>query len=897
MRKSAHLLTHLLGGIILFACVATAQAQTPKIASFSPWHGKPKDVITITGSNLGTTIKVWFNGKGAKYLTVLNDSTVNATIPTSATTGKIKIKTNYGSYTTSSDFVVDGTGGGGGGNDGGGGDTYVPPPPIDPPTGSMAGHPRLFIRQSDVSRLRNWANANNPIWNDILYLANNAKADMDAGKLDNDDGYGDGNGSHRPESYAELFAFLSVVHSEANAREDYANRAYTLFMKIMNEAVKGGMKGQPFRGPEFAISNRASWFGESFPLVVDWIYNKFTAQDKAIIRKVFLRWIQENLHANTTAQEHPQPLGLINDPKLIDTAHKVRWAANNYYSNHARQVGLMAMAMDAEDDIPTDATDPVAGTLRRYVGNAIGAWLYQIHHYEKTEGAGGISPEGLGYGELSMRAVAFLLLAMHTAGVDSPDTYGTQATMINSPYWHDEVANAYLNMLSPKAVIQESWVGPAYLPYLFSDDDHYKNKDYIRVLGPLAIYAMNTGDTQQYSKLRWMIDNLPPGGVTNRSAMITSAFDSSSISLPIIYFLAVDPNAAPTVDPRPALPPDHFAPGLGILLSRTDWSSDASWFTYKLSWNSIDHQGGDGNGIGFFRKGEWLTKNHTGYGANINSSDYQNTLSLQNPSNTTVSFWQVNSLRGSQWAYDPVGDPSPVTYSIKPDYTFAQGDATKLYNNSQANATDILHASRSTLFLKPDFVVVYDRAKSATAGRFKRFYLNTSAQAVINGKYATVTTPSKQRLYIHTLLPANATLNSAPMENTLTYEPAVYDPMGYRFWAEDLTLPNEVRFLHVLQGANPKVAKTASSLITSTSGTPFEGAVVGSVAILFKKDITTPFDTVVFRVPLGTTNTYVTGLAPLGGYTVKYKTETTKIRVTITTGGSLHADEGGVLKL
>ena len=121
--------------------------------------------------------------------------------------------------------------------------------------------------------------------------------------------------------------------------------------------------------------------------------------------------------------------------------------------------------------------------------------------------------------------------------------------------------------------------------------------------------------------------------------------------------------------------------------------------------------------------------------------------------------------------------------------------------------------------------------------------------------------------------------------------------MGFRFWSEDLNMPVDVRFLHVLQGADPKVARTSSSLIVSTSGTPFEGTVAGNVAVLFKKDITTPFANVVFRVPLGTANTYVTGLAPLGGYTVKLKTETTKIRVTITSGGSLHADEGGVLKL
>jgi hypothetical protein len=881
-------------------------ALAPTIAGFDPWHGVAGAVVNISGNNLQSTLQIWFNGIPASQVTVVNDWSVKATVPVGASTGKVKVTTTNGSYTTSSNFIIDGSGGGddggsGGGNGGGNPPAdpigFINPPAIDPPAGSLTGHPRLFIRQQDIPRLRNWANANNPIWQGILSLATNAKNVMDSGQLNSDTGYGGGNVSAPPESYAEFFAFLSVVHPDANARTDYANRAYTLFMKIINEAAKGSADGQPYRGTEFAINNRASWYGEAFPLTVDWIYDKFTASDKAKIRSVFLRWIQENLRANTTSQEHPQPLGVVNDPSLVDTARKVRWATNNYYTNHARTVGLLSMALDAGDDVPATLSDPPAGTLRRFVGNAIGAWLYTIHHFEKTDGAGGISPEGVGYGELSTRAVAFLLLAMHTAGVDNPQVYGTQAAAILSNYWQNEVPNGLVHILSPAKTVQESWIGASFLPYLFSDDSNYMITDNVRVLGSLAIYAMNTGDTQKYNKLRWMMDHTAPGGLANRPNRINSAFSGSSISLPIFYFLACDPAVTNAPDPRPSLPTEHFAPGLGILLSRTSWNQDAAWFTYKLSWNKIDHQFGDGNGIGFYRNGEWLTKNHAGYGSNIGSSDYQNTLAIQNPVNTNITFWQVNALRGSQWVYSPAGDPAPPSYNVTGDYTYVQGDATKLYNNGSIPASDVLHASRSVMYLKPDVMVVYDRAKSASAGRFKRFWLNTPTQAVINGKNATMTTASGQRLYMRSLLPLNGTLSSSPKESKLTYEPAQYEPMQFRFCVEDLSMPQEVHFLHVLQGADLLQPQTQSTLLQSSAGTPFEGAVVGGIAVLFKYDITTPTNTTTFTLPAGTTKCYLTGLAPNGGYSVTYQSVGGGLQVTVTTGGNLHADNGGVLTL
>src|SRR5688500_13846017 len=76
-----------------------------------------------------------------------------------------------------------------------------------------AGHPRLWITADDLPRIRSWATDANPFWRDgLAVLAESAKAAMDAGPLPDDDpgDYVAGNS----ETFAELFAFLSLIHPD-----------------------------------------------------------------------------------------------------------------------------------------------------------------------------------------------------------------------------------------------------------------------------------------------------------------------------------------------------------------------------------------------------------------------------------------------------------------------------------------------------------------------------------------------------------------------------------------------------------------------------------------------------------------------------------------------------------
>jgi hypothetical protein len=63
-------------------------------------------LVTITGVSLTQTTSVTIGGVNASF-TVADDTTVNAAVPTGATTGEIIITTQGGTVATATNFTVD----------------------------------------------------------------------------------------------------------------------------------------------------------------------------------------------------------------------------------------------------------------------------------------------------------------------------------------------------------------------------------------------------------------------------------------------------------------------------------------------------------------------------------------------------------------------------------------------------------------------------------------------------------------------------------------------------------------------------------------------------------------------------------------------------------------------
>jgi hypothetical protein len=779
-----------------------------------------------------------------------------------------------------------------------------------PSAAAMAAHPRLWVRAADLPRLRQWARGSNPTWTALDQAATRARAVYDAGKIPAGKACTDESGSYTCEGYAELFAFLSLIDADETTRRADAARAVRLLMAVVDEAKKGRRDDDPLRDPHFAISDRSRWSGEAFGLTADWIYPWLTDGQKRDIRTVFLRWADELTHAGTTSHNHPEPVGVLNDKRLVADRTNVRWSSNNYFTAHARNLGLMAMAFDAADDPD--------GKLRAYVGSATGAWLYMIDDLLRNDARGGLPPDGLEYGPQTFAYVAELLLALHTSGV-AATTKEPQARFDGNPWW-DEVIPAWFHLMSPRTV-EHSWMGSLHQPAWFGEGQKYWLGDPVDLFAPLGLWARDAGDSRRDDAARYIVRHLAPGGAAKYDERIAKNDDFRQS---ILYFLLFDPGAAAPADPRASLPRSHFAPGLGRLYARTGWDEDAATFDFGVGWNRIDHQHADGNAFGFYRRGEWLTKERTGYGPNIACSDYHDTLAVENDkpyhAKDTSDYRAIIWKRGSQWSTElNDGDGQLLAHVVDERYVYALGDATTLYNSKYENATDVARVVRAIMWLPPDFVVVYDRAATQKDGRFKRFWLQTPALPSLSGKRATVRTQGGQQLFVTTLLPADAQPvgeMAEPLKESS--EPAELDPMVARLRVESRA--KDVRFLHVLEGADGKAAAESAVLIDGgpewvALSVRARGAVCGDskasdgksvyggkscgVVIAFPRDVgdaprglAPGGGGLTLAAPAGTRAVAVTGLAANGAYTLSRAPDG---RVRVSAGGSGKADGGGVL--
>ncbi len=94
-----------LGGSVTSADVFTVTIP-PIISSFIPGNALAGTPVTITGNNFIGATQVAFNGVVANVFSVESNTQILATVPTSATTGKISVITPEGTALSSSDFVV-----------------------------------------------------------------------------------------------------------------------------------------------------------------------------------------------------------------------------------------------------------------------------------------------------------------------------------------------------------------------------------------------------------------------------------------------------------------------------------------------------------------------------------------------------------------------------------------------------------------------------------------------------------------------------------------------------------------------------------------------------------------------------------------------------------------------
>ena len=808
-------------------------------------------------------------------------------------------------------------------------------------------HPRLWVTQGDLPRLQSWATASNPVYKQgMLPLLQQAVSIYNTqffpGGVANpnypDPGDTQGYAGYLTEHYGLVLAFHSLIDPNPASRIQYAKYARNLLMVAMNQAVLGHASGVPFRDPLFAVYNRANGQGEQWPLLVDWIYSAqdaqgnpiLTASDKATIRNVFLIWANDCIHASTTGGDHPSPIGVTNSTQLLPGNHAYRMASNNYYLGHARLLTMMALSIDPTDDPLVNANAPASqlgNTLRSYILNANGAWLYQEFAMMGDPAvvasayglggtgagvglaSGGLPPEGMLYGH-SFAYILGQLLALQTAGFNNPSYAGPQIQLIGAPLW-DRFVNGFLSSITPTAQVPASqpWLGPVYEIASYGDLLRlWVTPDYMQPFTLLSLLEQQNGKNTHFDTARWFAINAVEGGGNALYNRINQPW-SWSPSNSILYYLLLDPTAPVAADPRPTLPTTYYDAPAGRVIAHSDWSPNGTMFDYRASWISINHQLGDAGMFELLRKGEWLTKEMSNYDNNAlgMTTVYHNTLALQNTcvngKPTNLQWYEVGEWNnGSQWMLGwASGDPTTVMSSGQ-NYVYVGSDLTNLYNRPDIwtpnnSATNITQATRSIVWFNDDYIVVYDRAASQNSGLFKRFNLSLVNNPIISGNVTMQTLNSGQQLFMQTLLPSNASITSTYAAGNLN-PIAQLEPTQFILTVEDPNRPSNTRFLHVLQGADPGAGMAQATYVQSTQGTAFDGAMFGSSVLYFPVNTGGALATTTFSVPASIHTMLVTGLTANTAYGVSVQSGVNSTVIVVTPGGTGSTTDGaGVLSL
>jgi hypothetical protein len=91
---------------LIVSGISAPVSAAPTITSFTPTSGNVGTSVTITGTNFTGATAVSFNNTNATTFNVESATSITATVPTGATTGRIRVTTAGGTATSTTDFTV-----------------------------------------------------------------------------------------------------------------------------------------------------------------------------------------------------------------------------------------------------------------------------------------------------------------------------------------------------------------------------------------------------------------------------------------------------------------------------------------------------------------------------------------------------------------------------------------------------------------------------------------------------------------------------------------------------------------------------------------------------------------------------------------------------------------------
>jgi hypothetical protein len=475
---------------------------------------------------------------------------------------------------------------------------------------------------------------------------------------------------------------------------------------------------------------------------------------------------------------------------------------------------------------------------------------------------------------------------LHTAGYNDPILYGPQMSLATSSWWDMKYVS---DLLFLTGVVPENSPNAPSFNYLTTGDSQL----YVRVPSDFITEAsMMTADSyigrkDRTEALRWLLVNSAFGGPLGKNSHCKSycGFNSelgndyaSSLNYDLVLGSSMpDLVASLPADPRPSLPMDIYNGSFNHhTMVRTNGPSGSELFSTYCPNTLTDHEHQYCGRFDIFSNGEYITKGRTefnDYNDVMSSASQSNTLSVQNVTGSACKdpntcFMYAAVQNGGQFWHGLQEGFNLITHSELPSYAAFLYNDTPSYNgwwvsggaHDVPDYNDVTKVSRSMVYLREtNQLIYYDRAATKHAAAKAVFQITTGEPTISENVATWLTRSGKQRAFFTGLLPAHATVARVDLIEGREGQKSDWEPAAnIKFSAAN---PTVVQFLSVLEWGSSSMHRSPTSVVQSTAGQSFEGAKVGSSAVMFMRDWPQTFTSVTYPAS-GATTQYISDLQP-----------------------------------
>jgi hypothetical protein len=530
--------------------------------------------------------------------------------------------------------------------------------------------------------------------------------------------------------------------------------------------------------------------------------------------------------------------------------------------------------------------------------------------------------------------------ATHMTGGGWPEGFGNYGPLatenMNVPAWEVKTATGTDLVNAANAYTFPVDAADYLMHFTWPSRDYIDDRDKNHASGN-AVQPPGTADAGMFMQVLGTLRywNAPHRDVFQDYTNIVNAATSGyGVGKAWEIFLFWDPNGLTA--PIASLPLSYFASGMNAVAARSDWSTSASWMSFRAAPYVEDpaagEEGFDQGSLAVVRGNTPLVVNAAGQIVHepngdqdenrIDTDAFGNTDGTIYSGNRTIyNIYYVRNItagfvndRYGQAAYTAEDDNAQTHVAAFEDgATYVLASAVRLedmYRPDGVGAPQVVSWSREVVYLRPERVVVYDRtvAGNASGGntaddQFLAFHFAANPVAG--------SAPAGETRYdvTYNATYAGAMTSVLPANNTTTivglFPPNGTDPGSspVKVWQLQVRAPDAnatQRWLTVFDTATSAGAAATASAIAVTQGsavgTVLSGA-SGNQAVLFNTGTpdTAIAGTVAYSTPAAATVHFITELPANSAYTAAAVVNGANHDITVTPGGPLSTSPQGVL--